>query len=98
MNQLIHSLDIEFSDNNILSSLFGANDINIQTLEKINNVKIQYRGNKVKILGSKKSVRNTKNELIKIDRVKATNSDIAIKKALIGKKRDPKKKYFSVHD
>jgi len=66
MNQLIHSLDIEFSDNNILSSLFGANDINIQTLEKINNVKIQYRGNKVKILGSKKSVRNTKNELINL--------------------------------
>ena len=66
MNQFIHSLDIEFSDNNILSSLFGANDINIQTLEKINNVKIQYRGNKVKILGSKKSVRDTKNELINL--------------------------------
>jgi len=66
MNQLIHSLNIEFSDNNILSSLFGANDINIQTLEKINNVKIQYRGNKVKIVGSKKSVRNTKNELINL--------------------------------
>ena len=66
MNQFIHSLNIEFSDNNILSSLFGANDINIQTLEKINNVKIQYRGNKVKILGSKKSVRDTKNELINL--------------------------------
>jgi len=66
MNQFIHSLDIEFSDNNILSSLFGANDINIQTLEKINNVKIQYRGNKVKILGSKKSVSDTKNELINL--------------------------------
>ena len=66
MNQLIHSLDIEFSDNNILSSLFGTNDINIQTLEKINNVKIQYRGNKVKILGSKKSVKDTKNELINL--------------------------------
>ena len=66
MNQFIHSLNIEFSDNNILSSLFGANDINIQTLEKINNVKIQYRGNKVKILGSKKSVKDTKNELINL--------------------------------
>ena len=66
MNQFIHTLDIEFSDNNILSSLFGANDINIQTLEKINNVKIQYRGNKVKILGSKKSVKDTKNELINL--------------------------------
>ena len=40
----------------------------------------------------------TKSELIKIDSVIATNSDIAIIKALIGKKRDPKKKYFSVHD
>ena len=40
----------------------------------------------------------TKTELIKIDKVKATNNDIAIKKALIGKVRDPKKKYFSVHD
>ena len=66
MNQFIHSLNIEFSDNNILSSLFGANDINIQILEKINNVKIQYRGNKVKILGSKKSVKDTKNELINL--------------------------------
>ena len=66
MNQLVYSLDIEFSDNSILSSLFGTNDINIQTLEKINNVKIQYRGNKVKILGSKKSVKDTKNELINL--------------------------------
>ena len=66
MNQFIHSLNIEFSDNNILSSLFGANDINIQILEKINNVKIHYRGNKVKILGSKKSVKDTKNELINL--------------------------------
>ena len=37
MSQSIHSVDIEFSDNNILSNLFGANDVNIQTLEKINN-------------------------------------------------------------
>jgi len=66
MSQNFHSLDIEFNDNNILSSLFGTNDINIQTLEKINNVKIQYRGNKVKILGSKKSVRDTKNELLNL--------------------------------
>ena len=66
INKFINSLDIEFSDNNILSSLFGANDINIQILEKINNVKIQYRGNKVKILGSKKSVKDTKNELINL--------------------------------
>ena len=66
MNKTVHSLDIEFNDNNILSSLFGINDINIHTLEKINNVKIQYRGNKVKILGSKKSITATKNELINL--------------------------------
>ena len=66
MNQIIHSLHIEFSDNNILSSWFGINDINIQTLEKINNVKIQYRGNKVKILGSKTSIKVTKKELINL--------------------------------
>ena len=39
----------------------------------------------------------TKNELIKIDKVKATNSDIAIKKALIGTTSDPKKKYFAIN-
>ena len=66
MNQNLHSLDMEFGDNNILSSLFGVNDINIQILEKINNVKIQYRGNKVKILGSKKSIKLTKHELISL--------------------------------
>ena len=37
MNQYLHFLDMEFSDNNILSSLFGVNDINIQILERINN-------------------------------------------------------------
>ncbi len=66
MTQNLHTLNIEFNDNNILSSLFGVNDINIQTLEKINNVRIQYRGNKVKIVGSKKSVINTKKELINL--------------------------------
>ena len=66
MKQIIETLDIEFSDNNLLSSLFGANDINIQTLEKINNVKIHYRGNKVKIQGSKQSIKITKNELLNL--------------------------------
>ena len=66
MRKSVHSLDIEFNDNNILSSLFGINDVNIHTLEKINNVKIEYRGNKVKILGSKKSIATTKNELINL--------------------------------
>jgi len=34
------SIHIEFDDNSILSSLFGVNDSNIRTLEKINEVKL----------------------------------------------------------
>ena len=57
------SINIEFDDNNILSSLFGVNDINIKILEKINQVNIEYRGNKVKIIGKKDNVFMTKVEL-----------------------------------
>ena len=57
------SIHIEFDDNNILSSLFGINDANIRTLEKINEVKIEYRGNKVKIVGHKLSIEETRREL-----------------------------------
>tara|TARA_B110001454_G_scaffold204113_1_gene212603 strand:- start:1291 stop:2238 length:948 start_codon:yes stop_codon:yes gene_type:complete len=56
-------IDIEFDDNSILSSLFGVNDNNIKILETINEVKIEYRGNKVKIIGSKKSIEKTRDEL-----------------------------------
>ena len=56
-------INIEFDDNNILSSLFGVNDSNIRILEKINEVKIEYRGNKVKIVGKKISVEETRREL-----------------------------------
>ena len=58
-----HSIDIEFDDNSILSSLFGVNDNNIKILEKINKVKIEYRGNKVKIIGKKNNIHVTKSEL-----------------------------------
>jgi len=56
-------INIEFDDNSILSSLFGVNDANIRTLEKINEVKIEYRGNKVKIVGHKLSIEETRREL-----------------------------------
>jgi len=56
-------IDIEFDDNSILSSLYGVNDNNIKILETINEVKIEYRGNKVKIIGSKKSIEKTRDEL-----------------------------------
>ena len=57
------SIHIEFDDNSILSSLFGVNDANIRTLEKINEVKIEYRGNKVKIVGHRFSIEETRREL-----------------------------------
>jgi len=57
------SIHIEFDDNSILSSLFGVNDANIRTLEKINEVKIEYRVNKVKIVGHKFSIEETRREL-----------------------------------
>jgi len=62
-NQLTETLHMEFNDNSILSSLFGINDDNIHTLEKINNVKIEYRGNKVKIIGPKLSIEATRKAL-----------------------------------
>ena len=65
-NQVADSLQVEFNDNNILSSLFGIYDSNIQLLEKMNNVKIEYRGNVVKISGHKISIQETKIALEKL--------------------------------
>jgi phosphate starvation-inducible PhoH-like protein len=65
-NQLAESIHMEFNDNNVLSSLFGVSDSNLQLLEKINNVKIEYRGNVVKISGNKLSIRETKLSLEKL--------------------------------
>ena len=67
MNSLTNvSLKIEFDDNSILSSLFGIADKNIQLLEKLNNVKIDYRGNIVKIAGNKRAIQETKLTLEKL--------------------------------
>ena len=49
-------IKIEFSDNSLLSSLFGIADRNIHLLEKLNNVSIEYKGNIVKIAGKKNAV------------------------------------------
>ena len=64
MSDLNYSLDIELSDNNYLPNLFGVNDKNIQILEKINNVQIKYRGNKIKIIGKKSSIKDTRDEIL----------------------------------
>jgi len=55
LSNINYSLDFELNDNNFLSNLFGIDDKNIQIIEKNNNVKIKYRGNKIKIIGSEKS-------------------------------------------
>ena len=60
------TIKIEFDDNSLLSSLFGAADKNIQLLEKLNNVSIDYRGNIVKIMGKKIAVEETKIVLKKL--------------------------------
>ena len=64
MSNLNYSLDFELNDNIFLSNLFGVDDKNIQIIEKINNVKIKYRGNKIKIIGSKISIKDTKEEIL----------------------------------
>ncbi len=56
----IDNIELELDDNSILSNLFGVNDSNLSIIEKINDVKIQYRGNKIKIIGKTKSIFETK--------------------------------------
>ena len=58
----IDNLELELDDNTILSNLFGVNDSNLHIIEKINDVKIHYRGNKIKISGNKKSIFETKKQ------------------------------------
>ena len=64
MSNINYSLDFELSDNNDIPNLFGVDDKNIQILEKVNNVQIKYRGNKIKIIGTKSSIKNTKEEIL----------------------------------
>ena len=64
MININYSLDFELSDNNFIPNLFGVDDKNIHILEKVNNVQIKYRGNKIKIIGTKSSIKNTKEEIL----------------------------------
>ncbi len=66
MSSLIKTdnIELELDDNTILSNLFGINDSNLTIIEKINNVKIQYRGNKIKIFGSRESIFETKKTIL----------------------------------
>ncbi len=60
----VDKIELELDDNSILSSLFGVNDSNLQIIEKINQVRIEYRGNKIKISGKKKSIFETKETIL----------------------------------
>ena len=64
MSNINYSLDFELNDNNYIPNLFGVDDRNIHTIEKINNVQIKYRGNKIKIIGAKSSIKNTKEAIL----------------------------------
>ena len=59
-------IQIEFDDNSLLTSLFGAADRNIHLLERLNNVSINYKGNIVKIIGNKNAIVETKIALQKL--------------------------------
>ena len=76
MSKINYSLDFELNDNNFLSNLFGVDDKNIQIIEKINNVKIKYRGNKIKIIGSKISIKDSKDEILLLFEEARTGIDI----------------------
>ena len=64
MSNTNYSLDFELTDNNFIPNLFGVDDKNIHIIEKVNNVQIKYRGNKIKIIGAKSSIKNTKEEIL----------------------------------
>jgi len=64
LSNLNYSLDFELSDNNTIPNLFGVNDRNIHIIEKVNNVQIKYRGNKIKIIGTKTSIKDTKEDIL----------------------------------
>jgi len=64
LSNINYSLDFELNDNNYIPNLFGVDDRNIHTIEKINNVRIKYRGNKIKIIGAKSSIKNTKEAIL----------------------------------
>ncbi len=72
----IDNLELELDDNTILSNLFGINDSNLHIIEKINDVSIQYRGNKIKISGSRKSIFETKKTILDLFKEAKKGADI----------------------
>ena len=65
-NTDLHSISCEFDDNLALINLFGQHNQNLLLIEKINNVSINQKGNKIKITGSKNSINDTHYILINL--------------------------------
>ena len=79
MSNLNYSLDFELNDNNYLSNLFGIDDRNIQIIEKINNVKIKYRGNKIKIIGRRENLpQKILDIILKCEKLTSNNTSLIL--------------------
>jgi phosphate starvation-inducible protein PhoH and related proteins len=76
LSSLNYSLVFELNENDYLPNLFGLDDKNLKIIEKIHNIKINYRGNKIKIIGDKKSIKDAKDEILLLFEEAKKNVDI----------------------
>ena len=93
------SLVCEFKDNNALINLFGQHGENLLFIEKLNNVSINHRGNKIIITGNTESIQNAhilinelyqeslKGEEIDEDKIKDQKSIINLNGSTKGEKQ-----------
>ncbi len=80
---------IDFKDHHEALSAFGKYDDNLKRLEKKNNVVIHARGNSATILGSKKEVEMTVEELLKLRGRKQSDDEDTLMRTPTGKPIKP---------
>ena len=80
---------IDFKDHHEALSAFGKYDDNLKRLEKKNNVVIHARGNSATILGSKKEVEMTVEELLKLRGRKQSDNEDTLMRTPTGKPIKP---------
>lgn len=80
---------IDFKDHHEALSAFGKYDDNLKRLEKKNNVVIHARGNSATILGSKKEVEMTVEELLKLRGRKQSDAEDTLMRTPTGKPINP---------
>ncbi len=80
---------IDFKDHHEALSVFGKYDDNLKRLEKKNNVVIHARGNSATILGSKKEVEMTVEELLKLRGRKQSDNEDTLMRTPTGKPIKP---------